>query len=84
MSFCGVATCLVSDQGVFYGARDGLNYLLRFIHVSETAGVAGLAAFTGYVFDLFVRAVGEVAWVRVGSHDCGGLGSISGLCCRLD
>ena len=84
MSFCGVATCLVSDQGILYSARETLNYLLRFIHVSETAGVAGLAAFTGYVLDFFVRAVGEVAGVRVGSHDCGGWGSINGLCCRFE
>lgn len=50
-----------------------MNYLLRFIHVSETAVVAGLAAFMGYVFDLFVRTVGEVAGIRVGCHDCSGL-----------
>lgn len=37
--------------------------------MSETAVVAGLAAFTGYVFDLFVRAVGKVAGVRVRCHD---------------
>ena len=47
-----------------------MNYLLRFIHVSETAVVAGLAAFTGYVFNLFVRAVGKVAGVRVRRHNC--------------
>lgn len=57
-----------------------LNYLLRFIHVSETASVARLATFTGYVFDLLVRAVGEVAGVRVGSHDCSGCGSNNGIC----
>ena len=38
--------------------------------MSETAVVAGLAAFTGYVFNLFVRAVGKVAGVRVRRHNC--------------
>ncbi len=48
-----------------------VKYLLIAVHAGEATGVAGLTALAGNVFDLLLRAVGEVAGVLVVGHFCG-------------